>query len=77
MFKLKWTNFPKNKLLQFNTDLSKFNLFKHNNLNAKNFSIKAGGSKNTHQVDFYESNFKLESPPENISAVNIYLVIIK
>ncbi len=69
MFKLTCSNFAKSginsHLLKKNFEISKFSL--GNNL--KNFSIKSGVGKQGNGLDFFESNFKIESPPQNMPIV--------
>ena len=71
MLKLTCSNLAKSginsRLLNKNLELSKFSLFKGNNL--KNFSIKSGVGKQGNGLDFFESNFKIESPPQNMPTV--------
>ncbi len=64
------SNLSKNGLRGFNKDYKNLTLFK-NNCNFKNFSIKSGSTyaKQNNGLDFFESNFKIESPPEKMPAV--------
>lgn len=72
MFRLKYKNIPKISNYNINAELTKFNLFKQSNLNVKYFSVNNIGAKST-PLNFYETNFKIESPPENISFVRLYI----
>jgi len=72
MFKLKYKNIPKISNYIKNAELIKFNLFKQSNLNVKYFSVNNIGAKST-PLNFYETNFKIERPPENISFVKLHI----
>jgi hypothetical protein len=76
MFKLTSSNFTKNALKSFNKDINKFTLFK-NNCNFKNFSIKSGSAKHNNGLDFFESNFKIETPPEHMPAVRKFYNLVQ